>query len=184
VDLTWTGAGQKLGLTEVSGRIVKSRCRSSISGIYERFGYHFPAKWIPRLVADVVCVLNRAARKGESLSLSQTIVPIGEILLFKRPKRIASSSILEMNAEWGIVVSRSFDKRYILEAYLIKSKSYGHRFKFVRAALSSFIMTIVRSLCVSSIPIEHEPEPLFGENDLSMPSVREGARPSGCACAG
>jgi hypothetical protein len=39
-------------------------------------------------------------------------------------------------------------------------------------------MTIVRSLCVSSIPIEHEPEPLFEENDLSVLSARDGTRPS------
>jgi hypothetical protein len=108
VDLTLTGAGQKLGLAEVSGRVVKNRCRSTLAGIKERFGYPYPTKWIPRLVADVVCVLNRTARRGESLSPSQKFfgvssamdllrdmrASIGEVLLFKRPKRTASLPIL------------------------------------------------------------------------------------------
>ena len=100
VDLSLTGAGQKLGLAEVCGRIVKNSCRATLAGILERFGYHYPAKWIPRLVGDIVCVLNRTARRGETLSPSQKFfgpasamdllrdmrAPIGEILLFKRPK--------------------------------------------------------------------------------------------------
>ena len=172
VDLCLTGAGQKLGLAEVSGRIVKNRCRSTLAGILERFGYRYPAKWIPRLVADVVCILNRTARRGESLCPSQKFfrlesaldmlrdlrAPIGEILLFKKPKRGVSSLISDMKAEWGIVVSRSFNKRGVLEVYLIESKAYGHRFKFARMAVSAFVMNIVRTLSASSVPIDNEPD--------------------------
>ena len=199
VDLSLTGAGQKLGLAEVSGRIVKDRCRSTLAGIQERFGYKFPAKWIPRVVADVICILNRTTRRSESLSPSQKFfgkdsamdllrdlrAPIGEILLFKKPKRTASSPISVMKAEWGIVVGRSFDRRGVLEVYLIESKSYGHRFKFARVAVSSFVMTIARSLCESSVPIVHEPIADHPEaGDDSMPCVtdsldsRVGAGPS------
>ena len=108
--------------------------------------------------------------------------PIGEILLFKRPKRSASSPISVMKAEWGIVVGRSFDKRGVLEAYLIESKSYGHRFKFARVAISSFIMNIVRSLCEISAPIPQESidyheeifEPEPGSLDDVAPDVTAG----------
>ena len=68
-DLSLTGAGQKLGLAEVCGRIVKNRRRATLAGI---LGYHYPAKWIPRLVGDIVCVLNRRARRGETLSLPRS----------------------------------------------------------------------------------------------------------------
>jgi hypothetical protein len=89
IDRTLTGAGQKLGLAEVNGRIFKNRCRSTLAGIHERFEYRYPAKWIPRLAADVVYVLNWTHMRA----------PFGEILFFKRPKRTASSPILEIRAE-------------------------------------------------------------------------------------
>ena len=54
VQLVLNAAGHKLGLGEVVGRIVKHRCRSTLAGIKERFGYSYHPKWIPRLVCDVV----------------------------------------------------------------------------------------------------------------------------------
>jgi hypothetical protein len=47
VDLVLTAAGQKLGLGEVCGRIVKDRSRSTVAGIQERFGYKFPFQMVP-----------------------------------------------------------------------------------------------------------------------------------------
>lgn len=183
VELSMTGAGQKLGLAEVCGRIVKNRCRSTLAGILERFGYRYPAKWIPRLAADIVCILNRTARRGESLSPSQKFfgvasaldtvrdmrAAIGEVLLFKQPQRGASSPISVMKAEWGIVVSRRFDKRGVMEVYLIESKAYGHRFKFARLPVSAFVMDIVRGLSASDSPIAYEPAPPPEEPNADLP---------------
>ena len=165
---------------------MKIRRRSTVAGMLERFGYRYPAKWIPRLAADIVCVLNRTARRGESLSPSQKFfglasvldvvrdlrAAIGEVLLFKQPQRGASSPISVMKAEWGIVVSRRFDKRGVMEVYLIESKTYGHRFKFARLPVSAFIMEIIRGLSVSDNPISVEatPAPEAPENELPLPS--------------
>jgi hypothetical protein len=55
---------------------------------------------------------------------------IGEILLFKKPKKGVSSPMSEYRAKWGIVVFRAFNGTGVLQAYLIETKSYGHRFKF------------------------------------------------------
>ena len=76
--------------------------------------------------------------------------PIGEVLLFKRPKRGVSSPIGVMKAEWGIVVSRG----------LLETRSYGHRFKFARAVVPPFVMELARGLSSSLVPIVAEREDL------------------------
>ena len=193
--LVLTAAGQKLGLGEVIGRIVKNRCRSTVAGVQERFGYRYPVKWFPRLVGDTVCILNRTVRRGSDLSPSQKFfgpdlkldvlralrAAIGEILLFKRPKNGVSSPIGEPKAEWGIVVSRSYNGSGVLEAYLIESRSYGHRYKFARMIVPGFIMDLVRGLTevgmppdrdiLPSAPLEPSEVPLTSiESEVSPPT--------------
>jgi len=170
VSLDLTAAGQKLGLGEVMGRVVKSRCRASVAGIREKYGYKFPLKFFSRLVADTVKVLNRTARQGRDASPFQMFfgvasgldvrrdlrAPIGEVVLFKTPKRGVATNISDMRSEWGIVISRSFNGTGVIEAYLIESKSYGHRLKFERGAVPSYIMQLLRDLVLQPGPIAHE----------------------------
>jgi hypothetical protein len=192
VSLVLTAAGQKLGLGEVMGRVVKSRCRASVAGIREKYGYKYPMKFFTRLVADTVKVLNRTARHGCDLSPSQMFfgvsagldvrrdlrAPIGEVVLFKTPMRGVATNISDMRSEWGIVISRSFNGSGVMEAYLIETKSYGHRLKFERGAVPSFIMQLLRSLVLQPGPIVHEPveelESILPVPDPTVPVVAPG----------
>jgi hypothetical protein len=82
---------------------------------------------------------------------------IGEVLMFKRPKRGVATDISVLKAEWGIVISRPFNGTGVLEVYLIESKAYGHRFKFERLAVPHFTMQLLRSLSPPTGPIITEP---------------------------
>jgi hypothetical protein len=191
VALELTAAGQKLGLAEVMGRVVKDRCRATVAGIKERFGYTFPTKWYPRLVGDTVCVLNRTARRGSSLSPSQLFfgtaagidvrrdlrASMGEVLLFKSASRGVASDISVMRSDWGIVISRSFDGKGVLEAYFFESKSYGFRLKFERQVVPAYGMQILRGLTLQPGPIVHEPSSEVPEPPRPEPSVPD-AEPS------
>ncbi|MEI7747149.1 MAG: hypothetical protein WCJ28_06390, partial [Actinomycetota bacterium] len=157
VSLDLTAAGQKLGLGEVIGRIVKNRCRATVAGILEKYGYEYPTKWYTRLAADTVCVLNRTVRKGSSLSPSQQFfgpqvkldprrdlrAAIGEVLLFKAPKRGVTSDISTSKADWGIVIGRAFNGSGVLEVYCFEHKSYRHCFKFERDVVPAYAMALL-----------------------------------------
>jgi hypothetical protein len=104
--------------------------------------------------------------------------PIGEVVLFKTPKRGVATNISDMRSEWGIVISRSFNGSGVIEAYLIETKSYGHRFKFERGAVPAFIMQLLRGLVLLPGPIVHEPveepEPIPPVPDPAVPVVTPG----------
>jgi Reverse transcriptase (RNA-dependent DNA polymerase) len=70
-----------------------------------------------------------------------------------------TSDISVMRAEWGVVVSRSFNRTGVIEAYFFETKSYGFRFKFERLAVPVYAMDILRNLALPSDPIVHEPTP-------------------------
>jgi hypothetical protein len=183
VSLDLTAAGQKLGLAEVLGRIVKNRCRSSVSGILEKFGYRYKAKWFVELAGDTVKVMNRTVRRGSSLSPYQKFfggvagldvrrdlrASIGEVLLFKSPKRGVSTDISEMKAEWGVVTSRTFNGSGVIKVYLVETKSYGHRFKFERVAVPAYVMQLLREMVPVSGPVVYEP----AEPDAPTEAVSE-----------
>ena len=162
VQVVLTSAGQKLGLIERYGGLIKNQCRSVIAGIREKYGYTYPESFYPRLVVDAVCVRNRLVPTTISTSPIQHFIgpehgidvehdlraAIGEILLFHKPKRGASVSIgpTSMKAEWGIVVGRRFNGKGTLEVYLLETKSYGERFKFVRLSVPAHILQLAIDL--------------------------------------
>jgi hypothetical protein len=51
-------AGQKLGLIESYGRVLKDHSRAVLAGIKNDFGYKFPLAYADEIIADVNCVLN------------------------------------------------------------------------------------------------------------------------------
>jgi len=145
VELIPTAAGQKVGLIEVLGRICKDKGRSTLAGIRARFGYEFPKRFMTKMHADVVAMTNRLPRPGCNMSPCELFfgrkcldvrrdlrVAMGEILLFKRPKRGVSSPMGEYKAEWGIVIGRAFNASGVVEVYLLETGAAAHRFKFVR----------------------------------------------------
>ena len=74
VEVRLTAAGQKLGLIEVSGRIVKERGRATICGIHDRFGYQYSERFYPRLTGDVVKVLKPLPSRWRGLDPSSANV--------------------------------------------------------------------------------------------------------------
>ena len=176
-ELRLTAAGQKLGLAEVSGRIAKDRSRACLAGIKEKYGYTYPNQFLIKLVADVCSLRNQMVRKGCHLSPYQLFfgrgtgldverdlrVAIGEIVLAKKPKKGVASHIDEFRAEWGIVVSRSFNGSGVFEAYLLESKAYGHRLKFERLPVPAYVMEMARALS------ERPPGPIPYEADDAAP---------------
>lgn len=182
VELSLTGAGHKLGLAEVCGRIVKERCRATVAGIKEKFGYAYPTKWFVRLVGDTVCIMNRSVRVNCVSSPSQRFfgsnavfdtrrdlrASIGEVILLKTPKRGVASDISVMRANWVVVVSRSFNGIGVLEGYAPETKSYVHGFKFERHAVPSHVMMLLRNLSdIPGSPV-HEPGDFVPDGEPSL----------------
>ena len=88
----------------------------------------------------------------------------GEIVLSKTPRRMVTS-IGHPKAEWGIVVSRSFNGSGVYEVHLLDGgdrPTRVHRFKFVRnVAIPEHIMDLARKLdaAVLIAPPPPVPEP-------------------------
>lgn len=128
----------------------------------ERFGYIFPKMYFPQVVGDVCSLLNRTQR-GDSQCSSYDMmfnadeekgldirrdlrVAIGEIILCCSPKQL-SSSIGYPKAEWGVVVSRSFNRSGVFEVHLLEKNTRVFRFKFVRAVtIPIHIMEMARKM--------------------------------------
>ena len=179
IRLSPTAADQKLGYMEVQGRIIKDTCRAVVSGVRERFGYTFPKVYYPSVVGDCCAMLNRMCR-GESVMSAYAMmfddpsggldirrdlrVSVGEIVLSKTPRQMVTS-IGHPKAEWGIVVSRSFNGSGVYEVHLLDGgdrPTRVHRFKFVRnVAIPEHIMDLARKLdaAVLIAPPPPVPEP-------------------------
>ena len=59
-------------------------------------------------------------------------------------------------AEWGIVISRSFDATGVLEAFLPESNQYVHRLKFERRPVPPHIMEKLHQLSLNKEPATRE----------------------------
>lgn len=176
IRLIPTAADHKLGLIEVQGRIVKDACRSMVVGIQERFGYVYPKIYYPQLVGDVCSLMNRTGRRDpdvpawnmmfdstheKGLDVRRDLrVSIGEMVLVKQPRQLASP-ISEAKAEWGVVVSRSFNGSGVFEVHLLEMGSRVHRFKFARAVtIPIHIMEKARELDKNHVVMPPPPPPL------------------------
>jgi hypothetical protein len=192
VELVPTAPGQKLGLVEVCGRIVKNLGRATLAGILERHGYVFPKSLYTKLTADVCAVLNRLPRTGYELSAVRmffgTDLPdidvrrdlraaIGEVLLFKAPQKHVAMPMGTPKAEWGIVIGRKFNGSGVLEVLLLETNAIGHRFKFSRDhVIPQHVMDKLRTLHVS-----FRTNPPTREPDATPASPSEPPAPSGGA---
>jgi hypothetical protein len=176
IRLIPTAADHKLGLIEVQGRIVKDACRSMVCGIKERFGYIYPKIYYPQLVGDVCSLLNRTGRRDpdipawnmmfdatheKGLDVRRDLrISIGELVMVKQPRQLASP-ISDAKAEWGAVVSRSFNGTGVFEVHLLEKGSRVHRFNFARhATIPTHIMEMARELDKKHVVMPPPPPPL------------------------
>jgi hypothetical protein len=159
-----TAAGQKLGLIESYGRVLKDHSRAVLAGIKNDFGYKFPLAYSDEIIADVNCVLNRSSRVGKDRApiqefygadlLSSSMdalrnmrVAIGEIVLCKTPDRGTSTKISVAKAEWGVVVKRDFHGTGEFTILSLETRHTSSRFQFVRnVEIPSYILDLARSL--------------------------------------
>jgi hypothetical protein len=158
------------------GLIVKNRARSVVAGIRERIEYEFSEEWYPHIAADVVSMLNRTARRGETLTPIQHFYPGHanlDVLRDLRPKKGVATSISVMKAEWGIVVSRTFNGSGVLKVYLLESRSYAHRFKFARPIILPHVMILVINLAALAEPLDIIPPVQEEEESAAEPPVPE-----------
>ena len=76
------------------GRICKDRGRSTLAGIKERDGYDLPRRFLPKLLADVVSLLNRFPRGDQAESPLELFYPRCVQLVPRRDLRAAFEEIL------------------------------------------------------------------------------------------
>jgi hypothetical protein len=68
VRLSLKAAGQKVGLAEVSIRLIRVKGRCTKAGVRERYGYLPPNQFNVDLCEDSCSVLNRVPKEGQTLS--------------------------------------------------------------------------------------------------------------------
>ena len=85
----------------------------------------------------------------------------GELVIVKKPKGIASD--LKTTGEWAMVVRRSMNHTGVLKIYLIGTRSYAYRLKFVRATVPEWNITAIKSTGGRTIGFEDD-----NENDLTL----------------
>ena len=188
VTLLPTAAAQHVALIEALGRNCKDRGRSTLAGIQGAYGYEFPRRFVTKLHADMVSLLNRLPRPGENrspyykfygksgLDVRRDLrIGMGELLLFKRPKHGVASPMTEYKAEWGLVVGRSYNATGVVEVYLVESGAIGHRFKFVRNVVApTYIKEIVKNIGTAHIKV-----PVTVEIGQAIPAVEQGTEDIG-----
>ncbi len=86
-------------------------------------------------------------------------VSIGEILLCHKP-RVLNSPIGRAKAEWGIVLSRRFDKTGVFEVHLLETDVRVPRFKLVRSTLiPEYVMEMARKMDGEQSMLPSPPDP-------------------------
>jgi hypothetical protein len=190
INLLPTAADHKLGLVEVQGKIIKDSCRAVVCGIKERFGYDFPKMYFPTLTGDVCSIINRSRRGaaeysgyemmfgkelGDVLDVRRDLrVSIGEIVLCHKPREL-NSPIGRAKAEWGVVVSRRFDKTGVFEVHLLETDVRVHRFKFVRSIMiPEYVMELARKLDKEQWMMPQAPNPNEIVSSPSTTRIEEG----------
>jgi len=116
IELVPKAAGQKVGLAEVSIRLVRNKARATKAGVREKYGYLPPNQFNMDLCLDSIQVLNRIPKENCEESPYELITgrkidvlrdfraDWGEPAIVKKPKGIASD--LHATGQWGVIVRR------------------------------------------------------------------------------
>jgi hypothetical protein len=66
IELVLKAAGQKVGLAEVSIRLIREKARAMKAGVRAKYGYLPPNQFNMDLCMDCIAVLNRIPKHGQS----------------------------------------------------------------------------------------------------------------------
>jgi hypothetical protein len=86
----------------------------------------------------------------------------GEPIIVKKPKGISSD--LAVTGQWAVVVRRIMNGTGVLKVYLIQSKKYAYRLRFVRAVAPEWVLEALNNVDLNaSIGFEEGAEADFQE---------------------
>ena len=168
IRLTLKAAGQKVGLAEVSIRLIREKARATKAGVRAMYGYMPANQFNVDLCVDTISVLNRTMRVGQhstpfEIFSGEQIDYVrdfrcrwGELVIVKKPKGIASD--LRATGEWAMVVRRMMNGTGVIKVYLIGSKKYAYRLKFKRAVPPEWVIIAMNSIGDRNIGFEEESE--------------------------
>ena len=120
------------------------------------YGYVPSNQFNVDLYLDTISVLNRMMRvsctampyelfTGDKVDQNRDFrCRWGEIVIVKKPKVIASD--LRTTGEWAMAVRRSMNHTGVLKVYLIGTRRYAYRLKFVRATVPEWVITAMNSI--------------------------------------
>ncbi len=114
IELKLKVAGQKVGLAEVSIRLVREKARMTKAGVRAKFNYLPPNQFNLDLCMDSISMLNRIPKQDNEKTPYEIFTRIetgfmrdfrvgwGEPVVVKKPKGITSD--LKVTGQWGVVV--------------------------------------------------------------------------------
>ena len=117
IKLILKAAGQKVGLAEVSIRLIREKARATNAGVRAMYGYIPANEFNIDLCLDTISVLNRTVKDGyqqtpyelftgEKIDYDRDFrFRWGDLIIVKKPKGISSD--LGVTGEWAMVVRRS-----------------------------------------------------------------------------
>ncbi len=155
-ELILKAASQKVGLAEVSIRLIREKARATKAGVHSKFGYLPPNQFNVDRCLDSISVLNRIPKHDQTMTpfelmggkcmvqLRDLHAEWGEPVVVKKPKGILSN--LGTTGQWAMVVRRIMNGTGVIKVYLIQSKKYAYRLKFVQAIASEWVMEAMKNI--------------------------------------
>ena len=182
IKLTLKAAGQKVGLAEVSIRLIREKARATKAGVHANYGYMPANQFNVDLCLDTVAVLNRTQRDGYTSSPYELFTGDkidftrdfrcrwGELVIVKKPKGISSD--LKVTGEWAMIVRRFMNHSGVLKVYLVASRRFAYRLKFKRATVPEWVIIAMNSIGDRSIGFEEESEGVLEDTgDIEPPRL-------------
>jgi hypothetical protein len=156
IELVLKAAGQKVGLAEVSIRLIREKARATKAGVRAKYGYLPPNQFNMDLCMDSIAVLNRIPKRGQSETPYEIFtctridymrdfrVEWGEPVVMKKPKRISLD--LGVTGHWSVVVRWIMNGTGVLKVYLVQTKRYAYRLHFTCAAAPEWVLETLKDL--------------------------------------
>lgn len=188
IRLFLKAAGQKVGLAEVSIRLIREKARATKAGVRAIYGYMPPNQFNVDLCLDTISVLNRTRRENQAQTPFELFTGgaidyerdfrcrWGELVIVKKPKGVSSD--LRVTGEWAVVVRRLMNKTGVIKVYLIGTRKYAYRLQFRRAIVPEWVISALNAIGDRTIGFEDESimEPVvdFGPEMAHTPADLQG----------
>ena len=182
IKLFLKAAGQKVGLAEVSIRLIREKARATKAGVRAIYGYLPANQFNVDLCLDTISVLNRTRKEGYQatpyeLFTGDSIDHMrdfrcrwGELVIVKKPKGVSSD--LRVTGEWAMIVRRFMNKTGVIKVYLIGTRRYAYRLNFRRAKVPDWVVTAMNSIGERAIGFEEETEETM--ELVTQPTIEDG----------